>query len=98
MSNDTKQQPQPAKPRPPDASGREPIPVGVIYMYKPSNLPGADAGMSLKARKVGDKEWTIERLPWQREFRVSYTRAGERPIVRHFLEHAVESWDPPEQP
>lgn len=98
MSNDTKQQPQPAKPRPPDASGREPIPVGVIRMHRPANFPDGESHTSLKARRVGAKEWAIEYLPWVRAFRVTFTREGERTIVRNFPEAGVESWDPPEQP
>lgn len=97
MSNDPKQQPAPVqtKPKPPDGNGREPIPVGIIRTHRPANFPGAEAEMSLRAKKEGHKEWTIQYLPWMRSFMVTFLRQEHPPMVRYLPEGGVESWDPP---
>ena len=90
-----------AKPEPIKVEGgvvkgeKVPIPVHAIRFQAGLHvdLPGKTGATSCTTEKIGGRSWTIHKLPWQREFRVTYVEAGQSPAVR-FVPESWCTWDP----
>lgn len=91
MSNN----PRPDPGAPPQARGeRQPIPVGVLFFPKPTDVPGKVGATSVTASNQANKaRHSIDFRPWLRCFCVTFHPPGGKPVSK-MIPESWASWQP----
>ena len=101
MSDEKQPEQKPTKqaaPQQPRGDKPEPIAVRVVKFDGHVDIYGRGHAQSVTAdpeRPKNLNHWTIEYLPWMRNFRVTfYAAGGKPPKVEYVLDHKVATWEP----